>query len=218
MVVTVVLNHSPTFHATVTVNGTTFASESAAMSLKQSHNDVARIAVRELMAAAAAAPVPQPSSGINYKSCLSIYAQRRNYLLPAYEVEQYGPPHSRQFSCSVTVDGQTYSSEEISNTVKEAEQSAAKVAVEALQPGWNGEEQVMYKSMLQVKMQKKGVCLPNYETWKTDQVHPPTFISTVEVEGQQFTGDEARSKKLAENNAAMVAYAHLMEENSSGSQ
>ncbi|CAN1176531.1 Double-stranded RNA-binding protein 5 [Linum perenne] len=76
----------------------------------------------------------------------------------------------------------------------------------------------MYKSMLQVKMQKKGVCLPNYETWKTDQVHPPTFISTVEVEGQQFTGDEARSKKLAENNAAMVAYAHLMEENSSGSQ
>ncbi|CAN1729582.1 Double-stranded RNA-binding protein 1 [Linum perenne] len=132
-------DHSPTFHATVTVNGTTFASESAAMSLKQSHNDVARIAVRELMAAAAAAPVPQPSSGINYKSCLSIYAQRRNYLIPAYEVEQYGPPHSRQFSCSVTVDGQTYSSEELSNTVKEAEQSAAKVAVEALQPGWNGE-------------------------------------------------------------------------------
>ncbi|CAN1233703.1 Double-stranded RNA-binding protein 4 [Linum perenne] len=165
-----------------------------------------------------AAPVPQPSSGINYKSCLSIYAQRRNYLIPAYEVEQYGPPHSRQFSFSVTVNGQTYSSEELSNTRKQAEQSAAKVAVEALQPGWNGEEQVMYKSMLQVKMQKKGVCLPNYETWKTDQVHPPTFISTVEVEGKQFTGDEARSKKLAENSAAMVAYAHLMEENSSGSQ
>ncbi|CAN1729579.1 Double-stranded RNA-binding protein 4, partial [Linum perenne] len=136
-----------------------------------------------------------------YKSCLSIYAQRRNYLIPAYEVEQYGPPHSRQFSFSVTVNGQTYSSEELSNTRKQAEQ-----------------EQVMYKSMLQVKMQKKGVCLPNYETWKTDQVHPPTFISTVEVEGKQFTGDEARSKKLAENSAAMVAYAHLMEENSSGSQ
>ncbi|CAN1292241.1 Double-stranded RNA-binding protein 4, partial [Linum perenne] len=97
--------------------------------------------------------------------------------------------------CSVTIDGQTYRNDELFPTLKDAEHSAAKVALEALQPGWNGEEELMYKSLLQEKIQKKGGCLPNYETRKLGQVHAPTFISTVEVEGQAFTGHEVKSKK-----------------------
>ncbi|CAN1292770.1 Double-stranded RNA-binding protein 1 [Linum perenne] len=60
-------DHIPTFHATVTVNDATFASESVAKSSKEAQNDAARIAVLQLTAAAAAAsaaaPAPQPSPG-----------------------------------------------------------------------------------------------------------------------------------------------------------
>ncbi|CAN1176529.1 Double-stranded RNA-binding protein 1 [Linum perenne] len=127
-------DHIPAFHSTVMVNGTTFASESTARSSKQSKHDVARIAVRELMAAAAAARIENM-----YKSKLQIYAQKRNLLLPEYDAEQYGPPHVSQFRCSVTVDRQTYWSEGLSPTVKDAEQSAAKVALQALHPEGNEE-------------------------------------------------------------------------------
>ncbi|CAN1844810.1 Double-stranded RNA-binding protein 4 [Linum perenne] len=108
-----------------------------------------------------------------YKSNLQqIYAQKRNLLLPVYAPERHGPPlHASQLKCSVTIDGQTYRSEELFPTLKDAKHS-----------------ELMYKSLLQEKIQKKGGCLPNYETRKLGQVHAPTFISTVEVEGQAFTG------------------------------
>ncbi|CAN1762687.1 Double-stranded RNA-binding protein 4 [Linum perenne] len=194
-------DHIPTFHATVTVNDATFASESVAKSSKEAQNDAARIAVLQLTAAAAAASA-DCFLGIQhmYKSNLQIYAQKRNFLLPVYAPERHGPPHASQFRCSVTIDGQTYRSEELFPTLKDAEH-----------------EELMYKSLLQEKIQKKGGCLPNYETRKLGQVNAPTFISTVEVEGQAFTGHEAKSKKLAEMSAAKVAYTHLMEGNSSGS-
>ncbi|CAN1176527.1 Double-stranded RNA-binding protein 4 [Linum perenne] len=146
-----------------------------------------------------------------YKSKLQIYAQKRNLLLPEYDAEQYGPPHVSQFRCSVTVDRQTYWSEGLSPTVKDAEQSAAKVALQALHPEGNEEEDLMYKSMLKEKIQKKGGCRPSYMTWKTDRVHLPTFLSTVEVEGVAFMGGEARTKKLAQMSAAKFAYTQLME-------
>lgn len=39
----------------------------------------------------------------------------------------------------------------------------------------------------------------------------PIFVSQVEVEGELFTGEEAKSKKQAEMSAAKVAYMALKE-------
>ncbi|CAN1137063.1 Double-stranded RNA-binding protein 4 [Linum perenne] len=86
------------------------------------------------------ASAPAPGTQHMYKSNLQqIYAQKRNLLLPVYAPERYGPPpRASQFKCSVTINGQTYRSEELFPTLKDAEHSAAKVALQALQPGGNG--------------------------------------------------------------------------------
>ncbi|CAN0884753.1 Double-stranded RNA-binding protein 4 [Linum grandiflorum] len=208
-------DHAPRFHATVTVNGTAFASESEAKSVKDAQADAARVAFQQFSAAAAQAP-PPPLLGIKhmYKSKLQIYAQRRNLLLPEYAVERDGPVHASRFSCSVTLGGQTYRSEGFLPTLKDAENSAAKVALAELQPDGTGEEEAIYKSLLQERAQRGGGLLPVYDTRIVGRGHSPIFISTVALEGQVFHGLEAKSKKLAETSAAKVAYTSLTQGNS----
>lgn len=46
---------------------------------------------------------------------------------------------------------------------------------------------------------------------KSGEAHRPTFFSIVEIEGESFHGKAAKSKKLAELNAAQAAYTALME-------
>ena len=50
-----------------------------------------------------------------------------------------------------------------------------------------------------------------YSTTRTGEAHVPIFVSTVMIEEEVFTGEEARSKKLAEISAAKVAYNTLKE-------
>ncbi|CAI0384714.1 unnamed protein product [Linum tenue] len=78
-------------------------------------------------------------------------------------------------------------------------------------------EEMGYKNLLQEFAQKKCFLLPIYVTTRAGEVHAPTFISTVEVNQQVFTGQEARTKKLAEMSAAKTAYTHLKEGNSNQS-
>lgn len=59
--------------------------------------------------------------------------------------------------------------------------------------------------------QKEGFRLPIYNTNKSGEAHMPIFVSQVEVEGELFTGEEAKSKKQAEMSAAKVAYMALKE-------
>ena len=56
--------------------------------------------------------------------------------------------------------------------------------------------------------------MPVYSTKNSGEVHVPIFVSTVEIEGETFTGSEARSKKQAEMGAAKVAYHTLRERKS----
>ena len=53
-----------------------------------------------------------------------------------------GPPHSRLFKASVTIDGKTYVGPEFCSTLKDAENTAAKVAFLSLSP--NGPEEVCF--------------------------------------------------------------------------
>lgn len=55
--------------------------------------------------------------------------------LPVYESIRDGPSHAASFKASVTINAQTFESTEFSHTVKEAEQAAAKIALETLAQG-----------------------------------------------------------------------------------
>ena len=64
----------------------------------------------------------------------------------------------------------------------------------------------MYKNLLQEILQKEGQHVPLYSTKTSGEPHMRNFVSTVEIGGESFTGQVARSKKLAEVSAAKVAY------------
>ncbi|KAL5539352.1 hypothetical protein UlMin_044106, partial [Ulmus minor] len=68
-----------------------------------------------------------------------------------------------------------------------------------------------YKNLLQEMVQKEGLRLPIYDTKKSGERHCLTSIATVEIEGEYFAGEVAKTKKQEEINAAKVAYKALME-------
>ncbi|XP_031258613.1 double-stranded RNA-binding protein 1-like isoform X2 [Pistacia vera] len=147
-----------------------------------------------------------------YKNQLQSYAQKRNLAFPIYSCEREGPPHASCFKCKVTVGGQSYECQEFFPTLKEAEHGAAKVALMSLSSdGVQEDESGFYKNLLQELAQKEGYALPVYHTNRTGEAHAPTFVSTVEVEAEVFTGQEAKTKKQAEMSAAKVAYLTLKE-------
>ncbi|XP_021656662.2 double-stranded RNA-binding protein 1 isoform X3 [Hevea brasiliensis] len=137
-----------------------------------------------------------------YKNQLQSYAQRRSLTLPVYSYERVGPPHASRFKCKVTIDGQTYESQEFFPTLSKAEHAAARAALMSLAPNGVEEDESAYKNLLQELAQKECYRLPTYSTIKSGEAHRPTFVSTVEVEGESFTGQEARTKKQAELSAA----------------
>jgi ribonuclease-3 len=68
----------------------------------------------------------------NYKSLLQDYAQRNVSAIPQYRVlKEVGPDHKKRFQVVVELDSRTHGSAWGSNK-KEAEQSAAKVALQEL--------------------------------------------------------------------------------------
>nr|KAJ0225485.1 hypothetical protein LSAT_V11C100022840 [Lactuca sativa] len=146
-----------------------------------------------------------------YKSRLQNYAQKKNITFPVYSCEMQGPPHARLFKARVTLDGTTFEGPEFCTTLKDAEHAAAKVAFMALSPDGTQEDDCLYKSLLQELAQKKGLLLPVYATNRTGQPHMPCFSSTVEIAGECYAGQEARTKKQAEMNAAKVAFMALTE-------
>ncbi|KAE9619815.1 putative double-stranded RNA-binding domain-containing protein [Lupinus albus] len=147
-----------------------------------------------------------------YKNQLQNYAHKKNLNLPAYSSEWEGPPHALRFKCKVTIDGQTFESSKFFSTLKDAEHAAAEIALMSLSPGGVQEDQTgLYKNLLQEFVQKEGFRLPSYNTNRYGESHMPTFVSQVEIEGESFTGQEAKSKKQAETSAAKVAYMTLKE-------
>lgn len=147
-----------------------------------------------------------------YKNQLQTFAQKRNLALPIYCSEHEGPPHSRRFRCQVSIDGRTYETKEFYNTLKEAEHAAAKIALMSMSSDTTQEVDCgLYKSLLQEFTQKQGCCLPVYDTIRQGESHTPIFVSTVEIEGENFKGQEAKTKKMAETSAAKVAYTILKE-------
>ncbi|KAG2260907.1 hypothetical protein Bca52824_080201 [Brassica carinata] len=142
-----------------------------------------------------------------YKSQLQSYALKQNMDLPIYAAERQGPAHAPLFRCRVTVCGQTFQSHDFFPTLRAAEHAAAKVALASLTPlNPEGVVDVAYKNLLQEIAQKENSLLPVYATSTSGPSHAPTFTSTVEFAGNFYKGEEAKTKKLAEMNAAKVAF------------
>ena len=54
---------------------------------------------------------------------------------PTYDCIREGPPHALKFKATVTVDGQKFVSAQFFGTLKEAEHSAAKIAIQCWSSG-----------------------------------------------------------------------------------
>ncbi|KAK1263154.1 Double-stranded RNA-binding protein 1 [Acorus gramineus] len=179
-------DHNPRFRASVTVDGLTFDGRDCFKSSKEAQNEAARLAFLHFQSDALDGRVElsdgvggrssgnhlvdEEFGGIQYKNPLQMFAQRRNMGLPLYDYTRGGSPHALRFKATVTVGGLTFESSEFYNTLKEAENAAAKAALTLLSPEGTQE---------------------------------------AKVEGETFDGEGAKTKKLAEANAAKVAWTTL---------
>ncbi len=76
----------------------------------------------------------------NYKSRLQNLAQKQGGEIPVYKtVAKEGPPHARSFTVVVEVGGRSFGPAR-GRTIKEAEQGAARMALEALEDEGRDEE------------------------------------------------------------------------------
>lgn len=78
-----------------------------------------------------------PEYKIPYKSELLRLVQTKKLDPPTYDSIREGPPHALQFKAIVTVDGQKFVSPQFFGTLKEAEHSAAKIAIQSWSSGEN---------------------------------------------------------------------------------
>lgn len=114
-------------------------------------------------------------------------------------------------------NGEVFESPGFCTTLRQAEHSAAEIALNALSSRGPShslaarvlDETGVYKNLLQEIAQRVGAPLPSYTTYRSGLGHLPVFTGTVELAGITFKGEPAKSKKQAEKNAAMAAWSSL---------
>ncbi|CAI9772243.1 unnamed protein product [Fraxinus pennsylvanica] len=144
-------------------------------------------------------------------------AQRSCFNLPSYTCIREGPDHAPRFKATVNFNGETFESPNYCSTLRQAEHSAAEVALNDLSTRGPTnslaarilDETGVYKNLLQEVSQRVGSSLPAYTTFRSGLGHFPVFTGTVELAGVTFTGEPAKNKKQAEKNAAMSAWLSL---------
>ncbi|XP_060200205.1 double-stranded RNA-binding protein 1-like [Lycium barbarum] len=172
-----------------------------------------------------------------YKSKLQEVCQNKKWALPKYCCMKDGEDHDPKFKASVVVNGINFDSPTLCKSSKEAHNEAAKFAflhftseitsivyvkyitrtnsvaqlalMTLVTVSFEKSNASSYKSFLQELAQHEEICLPEYRTTGVGEPHNLTFLSNVEIEGEIFRGDGAKSKKQAEENAAKVAYTAL---------
>ncbi|CAA2973968.1 Hypothetical predicted protein [Olea europaea subsp. europaea] len=152
-----------------------------------------------------------------YKNQLQELAQRSCFNLPSYTCIREGPDHAPRFKATVNFNGETFESPNYCSTLRQAEHSAAEVALNDLSTRGPTnslaarilDETGVYKNLLQEVSQRVGSSLPAYTTFRSGLGHLPVFTGTVELAGVIFTGEPAKNKKQAEKNAAMSAWLSL---------
>ncbi|KAF8100919.1 hypothetical protein N665_0214s0078 [Sinapis alba] len=154
-----------------------------------------------------------------YKNQLQELAQRSCFNLPSYTCTREGPDHAPRFKASVNFNGEIFESPTYCSTLRQAEHSAAEVALIALSSKGPSksltarvlDETGIYKNLLQETAHRAGLDLPVYTSVRSGPGHIPTFFCTVELAGMSFNGESAKTKKQAEKNAAIAAWFSLRE-------
>ncbi|KAF8394996.1 hypothetical protein HHK36_018935 [Tetracentron sinense] len=152
-----------------------------------------------------------------YKNQLQELAQRSCFNLPSYTCIREGPDHAPKFKATVNFNGEIFESPNYCTTLRQAEHSAAEVALNSLSNTGPSvslaarilDETGVYKNLLQKIAQRVGEALPLYSTFRSGLGHLPVFTGRVELAGIIFTGEPAKNKKQAEKNAAMAAWSSL---------
>ncbi|KAI4334395.1 hypothetical protein L6164_019093 [Bauhinia variegata] len=152
-----------------------------------------------------------------YKNQLQELAQRSCFNLPSYTCIREGPDHAPRFKATVNFNGEIFESPHYCSTLRQAEHSAAEVALNSLSNRGPShslaarilDETGVYKNLLQEIAQRVGAPLPQYMTFRSGLGHLPVFTGTVELAGITFSGEPAKNKKQAEKNAAMAAWSSL---------
>ncbi|XP_029127181.1 double-stranded RNA-binding protein 2-like [Cajanus cajan] len=152
-----------------------------------------------------------------YKNQLQELAQRSCFNIPSYTCIREGPDHAPRFKATVNFNGEIFESPHYCSTLRQAELSAAEVALNSLShraPSHSLAARILdetgvYKNLLQEIAQRVGASLPQYFTFRSGLGHLPVFTGTVKLAGIMFTGEPAKNKKQAEKNAAMAAWSSL---------
>ncbi|VVB14242.1 unnamed protein product [Arabis nemorensis] len=152
-----------------------------------------------------------------YKNQLQELAQRSCFNLPSYTCTREGPDHAPRFKACVNFNGEIFESPTYCSTLRQAEHSAAEVALIALSSKGPSksltarvlDETGIYKNLLQETAHRAGLDLPVYTSVRSGPGHIPTFSCTVELAGMSFNGESAKTKKQAEKNAAIAAWFSL---------
>ncbi|KAF5202236.1 Double-stranded rna-binding protein [Thalictrum thalictroides] len=152
-----------------------------------------------------------------YKNQLQELAQRSCFNLPSYACIREGPDHAPRFKATVNFNGENFESPGFCTTLRQAEHSAAEVALSELSKRGPSrtlaakvlDETGVYKNLLQETAHRAGLNLPVYTTVRSGPGHVPVFHSTVELAGLSFTGEPAKTKKQAQKNAAIAAWSVL---------
>ncbi|CAA7398458.1 unnamed protein product [Spirodela intermedia] len=152
-----------------------------------------------------------------YKNQLQELAQRSCFNLPSYACVREGPDHSPRFKATVTFNGEAFESPSFHSTLRQAEHAAAEAALTILSKRSSSksltsrvlDETGIYKNLLQEAAQWAGLNLPAYTTIRSGPSRAPSFLCTVDLAGVSFTGEPAKTKKQAQKNAAMAAWASL---------
>lgn len=150
-----------------------------------------------------------------HKNRLQTYAQRSALPLPTYHTVNEGLTHLPKFRSTVLVDGVSYTSHTFLHR-KEAEQDAAKVALDSIlqkvkQEGCPMilEDKTFCKAILNEFAVKVNLDLPTYTTTQSEGKFP-TFISTLSFHGKMYPGIPGRNKKEAEQLGAFNVIQHIL--------
>ncbi|KAG0480523.1 hypothetical protein HPP92_011118 [Vanilla planifolia] len=158
-----------------------------------------------------------------FKSRLQEYAQKVGIPTPVYDTLMEGPSHVPVFRSTVIVNNVKYNSLPGFFNRKAAEQSAAEVALLELTKSGEMTEYIptvhetgLCKNLLQEYAQKMNYAMPTYNCTK-QVTGTNNFTCTVEINGIQYIGAAARTKKEAEIKAARTALLAIQSASLAGS-
>ena len=145
---------------------------------------------------------------VDYKSVLQERLARRAEVV-VYKIDsEQGPAHDRSFVAVAEVAGEELGRGE-GKTKKSAEQEAALRALEEIDDAL--EHPVDYQAVLQERLARRAEVVVYKIDSEQGPAHDRSFVAVAEVAGEELGRGEGKTKKSAEQEAALRALAEIEE-------